>query len=69
MFAKRLIDEIGADGLLTQASIVLMFLCLLFLLADLYYLWLSYFIFSSGKVMLELDLAYRDDVNSAPSVN
>ena len=56
--AVSLISTVG--GFFQGTSIMLTMFWLIVFTFDLYYLWLSKFLFDSGKMILELDLIYRE---------
>ena len=48
------------NGFFKGTSLMLTMFWLIVFTLDLYYLWISLFLFNSGKMILELDLIYRD---------
>ena len=69
VYMKRLTDGIVNDGFVKGAISVKGLLVLTLILIDLYYLILSWFIFDAGRVILELDLVFRDIETNTLSVN
>jgi hypothetical protein len=53
-----LVSKVG--GFFKGTPILLTVFWLIVFLMDLYYLWMSHFLFQSGTMILELDLIYRD---------
>ena len=58
---KQCSDEIAENGFGTQKSLLLLVLSITLILVDVYYLVMSWFMYTAANVLLELHLLCRDD--------